>query len=349
MRTNDGFGWRFGMATQVATVVAILMLAVGQAHAAFSSNTVAGLAVWFEADAGVLIDGSGFVTNWLDQSGNGRNATQTTTGLKPTCVASALNGKPVIRFDGVNDKLVTANLSSAFPAAATLFVVATISNDTQYDIYYTGSASDSYWRHSGGGAYMEPFHGPRIEGIFTMPTSGTIMFTVKSSSGSWAMRTNGASAGGVVSSGSYSSGGIHTIADGSSGGPLQGDIAEVLIYSRILNSSEESAVGVYLAGKYGLNTVYVQPGSATGGVVGVQTVVLSTTGSPMLQWQKSANGSTWTDIFGAGNTNLDVTALYTNTPWFRVHVTGGDGSEADSTPMKVTSQAIANGTIITIR
>jgi hypothetical protein len=346
MRTNDGFGRQFGMATQVATVVAILMLAVGQTHAAFSSNTVSGLAVWFEADAGVLTNSSGAVTNWLDQSGNGRNATQTTTSDQPTYVASALNGKPVIRFDGVNDKLVTANLSSAFPTAATLFVVATISNDTAYDIYYNATAGDSYWRHAGSGlSFPAMFRTTRIDSYCAMPTNGTIMCTVKSSSGNWEMRTNGVSAG-VVSSGSYSSGGIHTIAGGATGGALQGDIAEVLIYNHILNSSEESAVGGYLARKYGLNTAYVQAGSATGGVVAVQSVVLYGTGSPFVQWQKSADGSAWTDISGATSTNLDVTALYPNTPWFRVHVSGYDGPDAYSTRMKVTTQPIANGSVI---
>jgi hypothetical protein len=53
--------------------------------------------------------GNGFVTTWYDQSGNGRNATQTTAERQPQIVGNdaleALNGKPEIRFDGVNDYL----------------------------------------------------------------------------------------------------------------------------------------------------------------------------------------------------------------------------------------------------
>jgi len=89
----------------------------------------------------------------------------------------------------------------------------------------------------------------------------------------------------------------------------------------------------------------IQP---TGGVVGVQTVVLNTTAMGILQWQKSANGSSWDDVTNATSTNLDVTALYTNTPWFQVRASGA-GPDVFSTKMKVTSQAIANGTVITIR
>lgn len=54
---------------------------------------------------------NGFVTTWYDQSGNGKNATQTTAVSQPKIVnAGALiteNGKPAIVFDGVNDSLIT--------------------------------------------------------------------------------------------------------------------------------------------------------------------------------------------------------------------------------------------------
>lgn len=50
--------------------------------------------------------GSGFVTTWYDQSGNGRNATQTTAGNQPRIVNSGAietqNGLPVVSFDGTN-------------------------------------------------------------------------------------------------------------------------------------------------------------------------------------------------------------------------------------------------------
>jgi hypothetical protein len=50
--------------------------------------------------------GSGFVTIWYDQSGNGSNATQTTAGAQPRIVNNGVldiaNGKPAIRFNGSN-------------------------------------------------------------------------------------------------------------------------------------------------------------------------------------------------------------------------------------------------------
>jgi hypothetical protein len=55
---------------------------------------------------------SGFVTTWYDQSGNDRNATQTTSASQPRIVASGvidtLNGKPTLVFDGTNDHLINS-------------------------------------------------------------------------------------------------------------------------------------------------------------------------------------------------------------------------------------------------
>jgi hypothetical protein len=51
--------------------------------------------------------GDGFVTTWHDQSGNARNATQTTAANQPQIVSSGsvlvLNTKSSINFDGTND------------------------------------------------------------------------------------------------------------------------------------------------------------------------------------------------------------------------------------------------------
>jgi hypothetical protein len=53
--------------------------------------------------------GDGFVTAWYDQSGNARNATQTTAINQPQIVSAGsviLEGtKPTLQFDGINDRL----------------------------------------------------------------------------------------------------------------------------------------------------------------------------------------------------------------------------------------------------
>jgi hypothetical protein len=67
---------------------------------------------------------NGFVTTWYDQSGNARNATQTTAANQPQIVSSGsiltLNSKPILRFDGINDgmqfsSITTAQFTSFYP------------------------------------------------------------------------------------------------------------------------------------------------------------------------------------------------------------------------------------------
>jgi uncharacterized protein YodC (DUF2158 family) len=54
----------------------------------------------------------GYVTQWYDQSGNNRHATQTATGSQPLIVSSGSlvteNGKPAVRFDGSTNYLETS-------------------------------------------------------------------------------------------------------------------------------------------------------------------------------------------------------------------------------------------------
>jgi len=75
---------------------------------------------------------SGYVTTWYDQSGNARNATQTTAANQPRIVNAGvvdkLNGKPAMYFDGSNDFLGTATVTNwtflHYSTAYTNFTVA---------------------------------------------------------------------------------------------------------------------------------------------------------------------------------------------------------------------------------
>jgi hypothetical protein len=56
---------------------------------------------------------NGFVVTWYDQSGNARNATQTTAANQPQIVSSGVieldNGQTALRFNGTNNFLLTSN------------------------------------------------------------------------------------------------------------------------------------------------------------------------------------------------------------------------------------------------
>ena len=63
-----------------------------------------GLQLWLKADAGVILNNSK-VSRWIDQSGNGNDLIESDISRQPLEVNNELNGKPVIRFDGDNDRL----------------------------------------------------------------------------------------------------------------------------------------------------------------------------------------------------------------------------------------------------
>lgn len=58
---------------------------------------------------------SGYVTTWYDQSGNGKNATQSTAANQPRIVNAGtiekLNNKPALYYDGSDDRLSTASIT----------------------------------------------------------------------------------------------------------------------------------------------------------------------------------------------------------------------------------------------
>jgi len=92
---------------------------------------------------------SGFVTTWYDQSGNGRNATQTTAANQPSIITSGvidrLGGKMGIKSDGSNDLLrITSGLDILQNKShGLLFAVAcnTNTSSTRYLFFITTSTA----------------------------------------------------------------------------------------------------------------------------------------------------------------------------------------------------------------
>lgn len=82
--------------------------------------------LWLDAsDAGTITTVSGAVSQWNDKSGNSRNATQSTSGSRPTVSAAAQNSLDALSFDGSNDFM---SLASALAAASS----------GSFDVYFIG-------------------------------------------------------------------------------------------------------------------------------------------------------------------------------------------------------------------
>jgi hypothetical protein len=96
---------------------------------------------------------NGFVTTWYDQSGNGRNATQSTAGGQPQIVSSGSvileNGKIALRFDGSDDTLSVGNfdLYSNTNGQSIISVFKALNNSTNKQIIskYHAAQSKRQW------------------------------------------------------------------------------------------------------------------------------------------------------------------------------------------------------------
>jgi len=93
---------------------------------------------------------NGFVTTWYDQSGNGRDATQSTGANQPQIVSSGSvlteNGEPTIQFDGSNDNLVFG--SALLNNAANVYssVVFSTTSTTSNQIVHSSPSGESNFR-----------------------------------------------------------------------------------------------------------------------------------------------------------------------------------------------------------
>lgn len=90
-------------------------------------SSESGLRVWYRAGYGYWQDTAGTtaatadataVARWDDQSGNGYNLTQSTSGKRPQLKTNIINGNPVLRFDGSDDCITNGTAISAIISAS---------------------------------------------------------------------------------------------------------------------------------------------------------------------------------------------------------------------------------------
>lgn len=70
---------------------------------------ITGLHGWYKADAITGLSNGAAVTQWNDSSGFVNHAAQATGTNQPTYQTNVINGLPVVRFDGGTDRLVITN------------------------------------------------------------------------------------------------------------------------------------------------------------------------------------------------------------------------------------------------
>jgi hypothetical protein len=202
---------------------------------------IAGLVAWFKADALTLTDGAE-ITIWPDSSENGHTVTKGTTG--PVFTTNILNGHPVARFDGTN----WLNISPLnVPSPYTLICV-TKGSGFIMGVQYGPRSWDGYLRSTVATGLTFNANSSVSDGIDH--TGAFHVFSILADGAN----TKGYVDGTLTLSGNSGISGLDSVAIGArrqdGALPYSGDIAEFIIYRRILTAHERQEIETWLKVKY---------------------------------------------------------------------------------------------------
>ena len=169
----------------------------------------------------------GFVATWYDQSGNGNNAVQPVSTSQPKIVVNGDLWEDGIKFDGVNDYLYNATLTTS-SAADTVAIVGTITANGGAFIDSHNSSSVTYARTvfnlAGDAKFSAYYNGLSDYNYGAYNSNQNLHFIVKNQYGS----LNGVTD--ALNNGSATLNGIRIGISRVMTDPLDGTISEIIIY-----------------------------------------------------------------------------------------------------------------------
>ncbi|MEZ4979098.1 MAG: HYR domain-containing protein, partial [Chitinophagales bacterium] len=222
-------------------------LSVSNAQTSALPPAFSNLAVWTKGDAGVVKNKEGQVIQWQDLSGND-NHFYTTYGNNVQEVNGAINGQKAIRFNAQNI-METGNV---VPGNYTVIVVAKMNSGANNRLVSSGSTN---WLLGWWGGRVDQFYS---QGWVHNPGTGvnqnTYIYTGTGDIGadSYSLYRNGSLLA-TNNAGSTAPGSISLGGWGTGNTELSnGDVAEVIVYNKVLSANERRALEYYLAQKYGV-------------------------------------------------------------------------------------------------
>lgn len=248
-----------------------------------------GILAWFKADSGVSV-GSGSVTNWIDQTGIYPLSTSAGT-TAPTTGLDLPSGQPVLLFNGSQSISSSATFSGL--TDVTIFAVASTPPPAgSGGLIALGVTTTNPTRglgiSSGSQTLVDAWSGttPLVHNGGFVDQSGGLAINTVTYSGTVATFYSNGAANGTASGTSATVGGTISVGSLPYLGNWNGSIAEVLVYNRVLTSTERKQVEATLAQKYRILPVITSPLAAAG-----------TTGAAFSYTITASNGAT---SFGAG-------------------------------------------------
>jgi hypothetical protein len=225
------------------------------------------LKLWLDADdRASMIVSSSEVSQWNDKSGNLRNFTQGTAANRPDYVTSVINGKPVLRFNGSTHRLTSSAFlgGSSYVSFMAVLKMNSLTSATQRIFSVDLNANARFVaivNSSNNYAWFGRRESTDSLGTMntTVSTTNTVIYesVLDYSTGDGYIRINGTQ---ETSGSSLTSTGVltsslsgHAIGSSSTGTfAADMDIAEILIFTSDIGTTDRQKAEGYLAWKWGL-------------------------------------------------------------------------------------------------
>ncbi len=202
--------------------------------ARFQPPSIAGLIYRLDAsNAGSLSLSGSNIGAWTDSAGSATSFTQVTTAKQPTYVANALNGKPIVRFSGAQQLLLS---NSTAPREIIALVNVKGGVDGNIGGFLGINGADTGLRlNSSAGSWAADGATTTVNGVATTTYTSNQPHVVQrygTTWGTWA----------ATGFGQYFAGGASRF--------FNGDVAEVLVYGNALTTTDRANLLAYLNAKW---------------------------------------------------------------------------------------------------
>jgi hypothetical protein len=240
------------------------------ANAAVIPGTSLTPTLWVKADQGVTFDAANLVSSWADQSGNGNNPAQSNVANQPLYVPNAVNGKPVLRFDGLTDSINSPTGAITGDTSHTIILVTKFNGVSGFRggmAYYSGTAGgdqnssvgvvgnntgDPHTWAGGFGQDNAPYTGNLSLDSASFHILDKVYTSTTANYRSYLDGVKDVDATGDHYNLGNSEIGIGRQFDDDAASHAGADIAEVIVFSQALSDSDRQAVEGYLSAKYAI-------------------------------------------------------------------------------------------------
>jgi hypothetical protein len=213
----------------------------------FVPSNIANLALWLDASDAttITLDGSSNVEEWRDKSGNLRHAGQASTTKRPS-MSGSINGINCPTFDGTDDALETATIAINQPDTVCLVLRPTSLSSFRV-IFDTPSATRQGVFFQGGTPFYTAGIDAGASSAISINTNNQLIAVFNG--GSSLMRVNqAATTAGNPGTGNFN--GALQISGRGTSFYYEGQVAEIIWYSKALDATERGQIETYFKSKW---------------------------------------------------------------------------------------------------